>query len=197
MKSIATVASNDRQGTLTRYAWRLLLAVVFLSAATSAFALQGQLNINTATLEELQALPFIGKTKAAAIIEMRRQGNFHGLSKLQDSPAIGPSTYQAILPYIKLSGPHTLTGSSSPSGKITSTGAEKLIITKPGEVQLLTDGQYYETLTHLIRTAQQQIDITTFIFKTNQGKNNRPWHIIEELAIAHKRGIKTQVILEK
>ena len=89
---------------------RLLLAILFLSISTPSLALQGQLNINTATAKELQELPFIGKTKAQAIVKLRQQGQLRDLSELKDSSAIGTSTYQAILPYLKLSGPHTLNG---------------------------------------------------------------------------------------
>jgi len=54
-------------------------------------------NINTATQEELEALPFIGPAKARAIIEYRKQ---HGLFKTTDEllevKGIGEKTFDAI-----------------------------------------------------------------------------------------------------
>ena len=91
MKLSTTRAGNNLLGNLIQYGARLLLALLFLATASPALALQGQLNINTATLEELQELPFIGKTKAEAIVKLRRDGQFVDLSKLQDSSIIGPS----------------------------------------------------------------------------------------------------------
>ena len=198
MKLSTTRAGNNLSGNLLQYGARLLLALLFLATASPALALQGQLNINTATLEELQKLPFIGKTKAEAIVKLRQDGQFVDLSKLQDSSIIGPSTYQAILPYLKLSGAHTLNDHPTlPINNGIATQAGPTIITRPGEVKLLTDSKYYETINQLILTAQKQINITMFIFKTGQAKGNRPRYIIEELAAARKRGVKVQVILEK
>lgn len=186
-------------------AWLLLPVLFFLSSPLPAFALQGQLNVNTATAKELQQLPFIGKTKARAIINLRRQGRLQTLSELQKSSAIGPSTFQAILPYLKLSGASTLddtaqppTGQISvPAGGDSTLQAQSLIVTRPGEIQLLADKTYYQTITHLIRTARKRIDIAMFIFKTSRAKSNRPRHIMEELAAARKRGVRIQVLLEK
>ncbi|MDH3393032.1 MAG: helix-hairpin-helix domain-containing protein, partial [Desulfobulbaceae bacterium] len=186
-------------------AWLLLSALLFLSTAAPTYALQGQLNINTATAKELQQLPFIGETKAQAIINLRRKGRLQSLSELQKSPAIGPSTYQAILPYLKLSGASTWQNTSQTEGGQTpdltsgnsTLQARSLIVTQPGEIQFLADTEYYQTVIHLIRTARKRIDIAMFIFKTSKAKSNRPRHIMQELTAARKRGVRIQVLLEK
>lgn len=204
MSSIPNRANNQPSG-FPYLAARLLLALLFLSTALPAFALQGQLNINTATAKELQQLPFIGKTKARAIINWRRKGPLQNLSELQQSAAVGPSTYQAILPYLKLSGPHTLHNDSKRADGqqiATTTGkmplqVRPLILTHPGEVQLLADKKYYETISQLIRTAKKRIDIVMFVFKTTSAKKNRPRLILQELTNARHRGVRVQVILEK
>lgn len=172
-----------------------VLLALFLT--TPALALQGKLNINTATAKELQQLPFIGETKAQEIIKLRQQDQIHDLSEVQNSSAIGPSTYQAILPYIKLSGPHTLSGLPTTLTDNDSIQAKSLIITRPGEIKFLTDGEYYGTLIHLIRTARKQINITMYLFKTTQAKTNLPRKIIDELSAALKRNVKIQIVLEK
>lgn len=190
---------------LLSVAWLLLPALLFASTASQALALQGQLNINTATAKELQQLPFIGTTKAQAIITLRRKAPLQALSDLQKSPAIGPSTYQAIIPYLKLSGASTLQDTPradaeqapGPTAGNSNLVSRSLIVTRPGEIQLLTDKTYYQTITHLIRTARSRIDIAMFIFKTSKAKSNRPRHILQELAAARKRGVRIEVILEK
>ena len=55
------------------------------------------ININTATKEQLEELPGIGPSKAAAIIEFRQKhGPFNSLEDLLDVPGIGPSTLENI-----------------------------------------------------------------------------------------------------
>jgi len=52
------------------------------------------LNLNTATAEELEALPGIGPTLANAILEVRRsKGGFRSLDDLQDVPGLGEATF--------------------------------------------------------------------------------------------------------
>jgi len=187
-----------------RPATALLLALLFFwTTALPALALQGQLNVNTATTSELEQLPFIGAAKARAIIELRRHGQFHDLTELKKSPAIGPSTFQAIQPYLKLSGPHTLTGdtaaqsNATPSRQQTRTRVSPLILTRPGEIQLLPDGLYYDTLGQLIDSAKNRIDIAMFLFKTSTAQTNRARRIMQRLIAARKRGVRIQVVLEQ
>ena len=61
----------------------------------------GRVNINTATAEELDALPGIGPTTAQAIVDYRLQnGNFQTIQDIQKVPGIGPATYDGIQDYI-------------------------------------------------------------------------------------------------
>lgn len=62
-----------------------------------------QVNINTASLEELCALSGIGAVKAKAIIQYREeQGPFHSPEELSKVKGIGPATLQKNLHRIKL-----------------------------------------------------------------------------------------------
>jgi len=63
----------------------------------------GRVNINTATAEELDALPGIGPTTAQAIVDYRLQnGNFQVVQEIQNVPGIGPATYDLIKDYINV-----------------------------------------------------------------------------------------------
>ena len=62
-----------------------------------------RININTASAQELTAIPGIGSTKAAAIVSYRDNGGkFVKLEDITNVSGIGPSTYEKIKDYITL-----------------------------------------------------------------------------------------------
>ena len=63
----------------------------------------GRVNINTATVEDLDTLPGIGPTTAQAIVDYRLQhGPFQAIQDIQNVPGVGPATYAAIQDYINV-----------------------------------------------------------------------------------------------
>jgi competence protein ComEA len=63
----------------------------------------GRVNINTASLSDLDSLPSIGLTTAQAILDFRLQhGPFISIQDIQKVPGIGPATYDRIKDYITI-----------------------------------------------------------------------------------------------
>jgi competence protein ComEA len=61
----------------------------------------GRININTASVDELDSLPSIGSTTAQAIVDYRLEhGYFATIQDIQHVPGIGPATYEKIKDYI-------------------------------------------------------------------------------------------------
>lgn len=61
----------------------------------------GIININTATVKEIMALPGIGKKKAEAIIAYRQdQGRFDNISGLKKVNGVGKKTYEKIKEHV-------------------------------------------------------------------------------------------------
>src|SRR6266567_4747826 len=82
----------------------LLLAAMLLY---SAFALAA-VNINTATKEELDALPGIGPVKAQAIVDYRtKNGPFKSTEDIMKVPGIKEGTFGPLKDKISVSGPST------------------------------------------------------------------------------------------
>jgi competence protein ComEA len=63
----------------------------------------GRVDINVATVTELETLPGIGPTAAQAIVDYRLQnGPFQAVEDIQNVPGIGPATYDGIRDYITI-----------------------------------------------------------------------------------------------
>ena len=66
-----------------------------------------QLDPNTATIAELEALPEIGPTLAAAIVKFRDSATerpaFRTVADLDAVPRIGPATIEKLRPYLHFS----------------------------------------------------------------------------------------------
>lgn len=81
-----------------------LLILVLPGLARAACSVE----LNSATLAQLQTLPGIGPAKAAAILDHRTQiGAFATVEALDDVPGIGPATMANLRPMICVSGEAT------------------------------------------------------------------------------------------
>ena len=180
-----------------------LAAFLLLAAPAAALALDGQLNLNTATVEQLEMLPTIGQTRAKAISDYRRRhGAFRSLDQLLSSKLIGESSLAAIRPYVSLNGVTTLKADtlSDPVRKIAPAAAIDLnrhISLRPGEVRVLPDEAYFPTLLQYLAQANRRIELAMFLFKTTESPENRPAQLAQALIGARRRGVQVEVLLEK
>jgi competence protein ComEA len=100
----------------SRFVATLALAVialcalpVFAAAAGPAPAPVGQVNINSASAEQLALLPRIGPSVAQKIVEFRKEnGQFKSTADLMLVRGIGEKTFEQLKPYLAVAGETTL-----------------------------------------------------------------------------------------
>ncbi len=100
----------------TRLARALVPVLLAAGVALAAFpslgddraALTGVVNLNTATVEELQLLPGIGEARARAVIAMRKeQGGFKSVNDLLLVKGIGKAGLDRLRSHLTVSGKST------------------------------------------------------------------------------------------
>lgn len=73
------------------------------AAAPAGAATTAQLDLNAATLAQLDTLPGVGPVTAQAIIDYRsKHGRFTRIEELQEVDGIGAKTYAQIAPYVRV-----------------------------------------------------------------------------------------------
>jgi competence protein ComEA len=92
-----SILTHLHGGTVRRF---IFLITLFWMLAGSALA---AVNINTASQSELETLPGIGPSKAAAILEYRgSNGPFTAVAQLDNVPGIGPATMSNLRDLVML-----------------------------------------------------------------------------------------------
>jgi competence protein ComEA len=90
----------------------LITAVLLAGLAWPAMAQVekgGTVNVNTATVQELQLLPRVGPALAQRILEFReKNGPFKSPEELMRVKGIGEKSFALLKPYVTTSGPTTL-----------------------------------------------------------------------------------------
>jgi competence protein ComEA len=69
-------------------------------ASKKAITLADPINVNEATVEELQRLPSVGPKRAQFIVEARQKRPFGSIEELRRVSGIGPKTLEKLRPYV-------------------------------------------------------------------------------------------------
>ena len=86
----------------------LLVALAGSGLAKDAPNLVGTVNVNTATVEELQLLPGIGEARAAAVVALRKKrGGFKSVDELVEVRGIGDTAMEKLRPFVRIQGKTT------------------------------------------------------------------------------------------
>jgi competence protein ComEA len=73
------------------------------AGTTGTTAGSGPVDLNTATAEQLEALPGVGPATSKAILSYRSShGRFRSVTELLDVPGIGPAKLEALRPLVKI-----------------------------------------------------------------------------------------------
>ena len=87
----------------------MLLAVLAGTALAAPETGTPQVNINTASVQELQLLPRVGPSLAQRIVDFRSaNGAFKSAAELARVKGIGEKSFARLAPYVSVSGPTTL-----------------------------------------------------------------------------------------
>ena len=101
-----TYGKNARKGAGLALAVMLGLALAYPGLA--AEGLRGTVNINTATVEQLEMLPGIGESRAREVVAARKKsGGFKRVEDLLEVKGIGESSLEKLRPYLTLTGKTT------------------------------------------------------------------------------------------
>ncbi|HNH45738.1 MAG TPA: ComEA family DNA-binding protein [Myxococcota bacterium] len=96
--------------------------LVLLFAFCPIFAWAGLIDLNAATSAELEGLPGIGASKAAAIIQYRTDhGGFKSVDELDNVPGIGEATMANLRPLVTVGAAKASTGGEKPPAEAPAT----------------------------------------------------------------------------
>ena len=89
-------------GSTIHYALKKFPAVRNILNLIESETLYKKIDINTASAEQFESLPLIGKVTAQRIVDYRRHvGRFQTTEELKDVQGIGETSFQRMLPYLK------------------------------------------------------------------------------------------------
>jgi competence protein ComEA len=84
------------KGTVIKRLFIVAALISVILIIQPGYAVEAQVNINHASLEELASLKYVGETIAKRIIEYRKKkGGFNSLEDLLNVKGIGPKTLEA------------------------------------------------------------------------------------------------------
>ncbi len=94
---------------LRRIVPMIVLVLAAASLAPAATPAHGAVNINTATVDQLQLLPRIGPALAQRIVDFRKaNGEFKSVDELLAVKGVGERSLERLRPYVAVKGSTTL-----------------------------------------------------------------------------------------
>ena len=172
----------------------LLMFLHFPCEARDLFYLQGKININTASREELRMLPFIGDKRALKIISHReKKGVFSDTEELLSISGIGKDIFVSIRKHLVLLGKTDLHYSKF-SGF---TRPTVFIDSLKGNINVLENEKYFFALRKKLEEAKKSIVVCMYLFKTSKSIKNFANNIMNELIAAAKKGVIVEVLMEE
>jgi competence protein ComEA len=100
-------------GILSSFA--LLTLGLGLAGRVEAKAVEGVVNINTASAKELMMLPGVGKAKAEQIIQLRQAKPFTSVEDLKSIKGLGAKRIEAMRTHVTVSGATTAKAVKAPA----------------------------------------------------------------------------------
>jgi competence protein ComEA len=98
--------------------WILAAALALAVILPTQWAAAAVVNLNTATKEELIALPGIGPAKAQAILDYRTaNGGFKAIEELKDVKGIGAKRYEKLKADLTVTAPPKVAATGKPEVK--------------------------------------------------------------------------------
>ncbi len=96
----------------------------FAYAKGSKKQISGQLNLNTASVEQLDQLPGVSPKKAEAIADYRKEHPFKSVSDLDNVKGFSEKSIEKLKPYVSTEGGNSLAveGGKSKKGKTQASG---------------------------------------------------------------------------
>lgn len=108
----------------------VVLALVLSLGAGTARATDELVDLNTATVEQLQTLPGIGPKRAEAIVDARTRRPFTRLTQLLEVRGIGKQTLKRLRPFVTV---EAITSSRRPATPVSAEGGAGLPRAGPAE----------------------------------------------------------------
>ena len=188
----------------SRHRDQKLIAVCTIAMVLFAAAFLSPLYASSA-VHALTA-PLNGKNAGTIIQHRRVNVSLEHAAALLQIPAVDPSNKQTVKPFFSLTGLSTRQEIGQPlqtqfplhngTNAVTS-NAQPAVITKPGDIFMLPDQRYFDTLIDFMKLAALRIDMAMFLFKISAAADNRPAMVLQELIAAGKRGVQVNMLLEK
>lgn len=135
-----------------------LFSIISIDVCASQNKFNIKVNINKATVEELQRIPGIGEVLAKRIIEYRNKtGGFKSIEELKNVKGIGEKKLEAIRPYITLEDPAVERGSTSSKDVGESNGKARKIFQYIDERGVIHYTQFPEQVPDKYRSTLKEI----------------------------------------